>query len=321
MAGGSKRKAWSLEQKAFAINLHNKEPSKRLADVALAFKLQFGEEVATTTLSDWFKPKALKRVLDQVEKGGQLGCKRQREPTNQLLEKALFLWFKSHEHKGSTITGDLLIEKAKKLATIPELCAKECVFSHGWLSRFKQRYGISQRTKHGEAGSAPEEGVQLTREQLRVLLSELPDVNGENPRDVPARDIFNTDETGLYIQQQPTKGLATGKQAGTKVAKKRLTVALTVNATGDQQLPPILINNAQRPRAFPKGFDVYRQLGMQWYWNKKAWMLSTVFQARSLGSPGARCSYGQEHDAIAQLSTHEACQEVYSRVDAAGGKQ
>jgi len=118
---------------------------------------------ATTTPCDWFQPNAQKRVLDQAEKGGHLGSKRQREPTNELLEKALFLWFKSHEHKGSTITGDLLIEKAKKLATRPDLCAKERAFSQGWLSRFKQRYGISQRTKHGEAGSAPEEGVQLAR--------------------------------------------------------------------------------------------------------------------------------------------------------------
>jgi len=275
-----KRKAWSLEHKVFAIDLHAGS-GKRLQDVALAFKLKFDLEVSTQTLCDWLKPDHRAKVKRLVDSGAHLTSKREREAVNAKLEKALFLWIKSHEHRGSSLTGDIITAKAKELAKLPELEAKDCAFSDGWLARFKARHGISQRTKHGEAGSAPQEGVQRAQEDLRVLLSALPDANGENERDVGAEDIFNMDETGLYIQQQPTKGLATGKQAGTKLAKKRLTVALTVNAAGTQQLAPLLINNAQRPRAFPKGYDVYKQLGMHWYWNKKAWMLSSVFQARS----------------------------------------
>jgi hypothetical protein len=54
-----------------------------------------------------------------------------------------------------------------------------------------------------------------------------------------------------------------------------MTVALTVNATGTQQLKPIIIHTAQKPRAFPKNFKVESALVC---FNKTAWMLSTVFQ-------------------------------------------
>jgi hypothetical protein len=59
------------------------------------------------------------------------------------------------------------------------------------------------------------------------------------------------DESGLYYGQQPSRTLARGRTAGNK-KEKRMTVALTVNATGTQQLKPIIIHTAQKPRAFPR---------------------------------------------------------------------
>jgi hypothetical protein len=55
-----------------------------------------------------------------------------------------------------------------------------------------------------------------------------------------------------------------------------MTVALTVNATGTQQLKPIIIHTAQKPRAFPKNFKVESALNVHWYFNKTAWMLSSL---------------------------------------------
>jgi hypothetical protein len=86
------------------------------------------------------------------------------------------------------------------------------------------------------------------------LLEALPDKDGENP--VKTEDTFNMDESGLYYGQQPSRTLARGRTAGNKKDKKRMTVALTVNATGTQQLKPIIIHTAQKPRAFPKNRGV-----------------------------------------------------------------
>jgi hypothetical protein len=64
------------------------------------------------------------------------------------------------------------------------------------------------------------------------------------------QDTFNMDESGLYYGQQPVAWRE--RTAGNKKDKKRMTVALTVNATGTQQLKPIIIHTAQKPRAFPR---------------------------------------------------------------------
>jgi hypothetical protein len=58
-----------------------------------------------------------------------------------------------------------------------------------------------------------------------------------------------------------------------------MTVALVVSATSTEQLQPIIIHAAQKPRAFPKNFNVESALSEHWYCNKTALMLSsTVFQ-------------------------------------------
>jgi hypothetical protein len=84
------------------------------------------------------------------------------------------------------------------------------------------------------------------------------------------------DESGLYWAAA-SRALARGRTAGNKKDKKRMTVALTVNATGTQQLKPIIIHTAQKPRGVPKNFKVESALNVHWYFNKTG-MLSTVFQ-------------------------------------------
>jgi hypothetical protein len=86
---------------------------------------------------------------------------------------------------------------------------------------------------------------------------------------VQPEDTFNMDESGLYYGQQPVARWR-GRTAGNKKDKKRMTVALTVNATGTQQLKPIIIHTAQKPRAFPKNFKVESALNVHWYFNKTA---------------------------------------------------
>jgi hypothetical protein len=127
----------------------------------------------------------------------------------------------------------VLVAKAIELAQEPALEANtDFSFSQGWLWCFKIRYGIKSYVKHGEASSAPDECISSPERAFASFLCALPDAEGNNPVNLRAEDIFNTDETGLYIHQQPTRGLATGKRAGTKQAKKRITVVpLTVNAT------------------------------------------------------------------------------------------
>lgn len=65
-------------------------------------------------------------------------------------------------------------------------------------------------------------------------------------------------------------------EKGVKTDKRRISYALTTNATGTERLPPLVIGTARCPTAFgsrkePKDF------GYQYAYNKKAWMTQIIF--------------------------------------------
>jgi hypothetical protein len=101
------------------------------------------------------------------------------------------------------VTGDVLTQKAKELALIPELEVSEgFVCSSGWLTNFKKRHGISSQVRHGEAGSAP------ASSSLRPSSKAAGGVAGQGrrePGECATEDTFNMDESGLYYGQQPSR--------------------------------------------------------------------------------------------------------------------
>ena len=107
----------------------------------------------------------------------------------------------------------------------------------GWLSRFKDRYGLKSYRLHGEAASVDVGSIPAAIEQLQAKL------DGYHPN-----DIFNADETGLFFRMLPNQTLATGRQKGIKSDKTRVTVLLAANATGTQKLKPLVIGTATQPR-------------------------------------------------------------------------
>jgi hypothetical protein len=126
----------------------------------------------------------------------------------------------------------------------------------------------------GRLGSRSQRPARSDRAQK--LLEALPDKDGENPVNVQPRTPSTW--TSPACTTGSSQSHAGARADGNKKDKKRMTVALTVNATGTQQLKPIIIHTAQKPRAFPKNFKVESALNVHWYFNKTAWMLSTVFQ-------------------------------------------
>ncbi|KAH9117187.1 hypothetical protein LEN26_012771 [Aphanomyces euteiches] len=85
-------------------------------------------------------------------------------------------------------------------------------------------------------------------------------------------DIYNFDETPFLLD----RGLAREARKGIKKPKTRLTVALGVNASGTDKLPPLFIGFAKKPRCFPSCPD---QLGYDYDCSAKAWMTGDIFRA------------------------------------------
>jgi hypothetical protein len=61
--------------------------------------------------------------------------------------------------------------------------------SNGWLGRFKERNGLKEMKRHGEAGSSNAETVEKERKRMQDLIRE---------SGYELRNIFNMDETGLF---------------------------------------------------------------------------------------------------------------------------
>jgi hypothetical protein len=73
------------------------------------------------------------------------------------LDKVLYEWFTMRRSERISITGPLLIEKAKYFYAEMNLTDK-CNFSEGWLTCFKMRHGI--RRLSGEKMSEDKEGAE-----------------------------------------------------------------------------------------------------------------------------------------------------------------
>lgn len=73
----------------------------------------------------------------------------------------------------------------------------------------------------------------------------------------------------------PNRTMATRSDQckGGKLAKERLTVLLTVNATGEEVLEPLVIGKSKMPRCFNKVLPH----NVSWRNNKKSWMTSAIF--------------------------------------------
>lgn len=100
--------------------------------------------------------------------------------------------------------------------------------SLGWLQKFKARHGITGRTVCGESASVDVTSVEHWKKDV------LPTII----KDYALRDIYNTDETGLFFNLLPSKTLAEKSDPcfGGKKSKQRITVLLTTNADGCDKL-------------------------------------------------------------------------------------
>ncbi|XP_060865257.1 tigger transposable element-derived protein 6-like [Metopolophium dirhodum] len=102
----------------------------------------------------------------------------------------------------------------------------------GWLEKFKKRHDLTFKKVCGESASVDPCNSQDLKNELIDLLV-----------DYDARDIFNSDETGLFYKCLPDRTLTfkNEKCHGSKNSKERITVVLAANMDGSQKLKPLMI--------------------------------------------------------------------------------
>jgi hypothetical protein len=169
-----------------------------------------------------------------------------------ILDQKLSEWVEGHIDAGYPITGALIQYKASEYWTkIPkyrDLLKPQ--FSEGWLTRFKQRHSLRYYTFHGEAASVLS-SIHEDIKPIRAIYDQY-----------DLKDIYNMDETGLYWRRMPNRGLSKEKIARQKRDKTRISIVVTINATGSDRLPLWLIGEAKTPYAL-RGVNI-QTLGCVW---------------------------------------------------------
>ena len=115
-------------------------------------------------------------------------------PKYEILEKIIVEFLRKARERGVCVTGPMLITNAQMKAK--QLGIEGFSGSDGWLTRVKERNEIAARILSGESKS-----VNLTI--LNDWVKELPTIlEGYDDR-----DVYNTDETGLFLRLVPKSPL------------------------------------------------------------------------------------------------------------------
>jgi hypothetical protein len=133
----------------------------------------------------------------KIEKCGNCSKEKKtgRNSTYSELESVLFSWYKQARATNIPVDGNVLREEAKKIAA--QLNIENFTASNGWITRFKDRHGLVYKKLAEESAAVDSESMEVWLERLPSLLE------GYEPR-----DIYNADETGLFLNVLPDRTLA-----------------------------------------------------------------------------------------------------------------
>ena len=228
---------------------------KKQIDAAKFFKVPRG------TVTQIAKDK--EKILAEFSKDRNFSAKSFKKSPYDAIDEPLARWVRLMRENKVPLSGEMIQEKALAFAAekgLHNFCA-----SGGWLTRFKNRHNLCNKTVSGEEGDVNSTSVEQWRENaLPVLLNGYSD-----------DQIYNADETGLFYQCLPNKTLhfRGEKCTGGKRSKNRISVLLCTNKSGTDKLKPLVIGKSKNPRCFKN----VRSLPVDYKNNQKSWMTSPIF--------------------------------------------
>jgi hypothetical protein len=173
--------------------LKRKFPDKKLDDIIIAVKAKFDRDVSSSTLCAWLKPETAAKIEQLANASGK---------AIQSVEGSATIPSWSTRCSWGTRRegpGDVLTQKAKELALIPELEVSGFVCSSGWLTNFN---AMASALRSGMARPArPEASVQLAQTHAGGVAGQ----DGENPVNVQPRTP-STWTSPACTGQQPVAG-------------------------------------------------------------------------------------------------------------------
>lgn len=245
----------------FKLKVLNEVEKKEKSKTQICREFEISNSTLSTFLKHQEKIKSANASESFQRKRRRLRCATSSD--RQMVEDALFTWFKQARTANVPISGPSLCEAAEKIAKDFNVHFSP---NPAWLQRFKDRRGIVFKCVSGESKSVSDEVVNDWRSN--VLSQILKDFSPDN--------VFNCDETGLFFRCVPSKTLALkGDQcSGGKKSKDRVTVLLCANMSGSEKLTPLVIGKSLKPRCFKN----IKSLPVEYCANRCSWMTSKIFE-------------------------------------------
>lgn len=149
-------KGVSVQTKKEILKCVKDRGAKKLQDIAKEFGIP---------------PNTLSTLIKNEEKihASSPGDKRvkNRPPKFSAPEDALYKWIVQCRNANVNISGPIIVEKAKNFAAMMEI--PDFQASTGWLSNFKNRYGISFKKICGESKSVDTAGCDDWKNVISIL--------------------------------------------------------------------------------------------------------------------------------------------------------
>lgn len=190
----TKKENATLAQRIEVLNWHHKNGKNQSKTARHFDKIYPNLRMKQPLVSTWLKEEQKWGVIwEETDHKSNRTAKRTRQTEHPEVSEMMSLWVSKAMGDGILLTGDVLRNKWNpKFADLVGIPEDEWLnLSNGWLGRFKDRTGLKELRRHGEAASANANTVENERKRVQELIKKY---------GYQLRDIFNMDETGLFYK-------------------------------------------------------------------------------------------------------------------------
>jgi Tc5 transposase DNA-binding domain len=181
----------TLAQRIEILDWHHQHGGKQIATANHFAPIYPNLKIKQPLVSSWVKDEAKWRAQwEQTKVSSDRTAKRVRQTEHPGVSEMMELWVSKAMGDGILITGEVLRQKWNAFADLVGVHEEDRLkLSNGWLGSFKERNGLKEMKRHGEAASANAETVEKERKRVQELIK----MYGYQ-----LRDVFNMDETGHF---------------------------------------------------------------------------------------------------------------------------
>ncbi len=160
-----KKENATLAQRIEVLDWHHKNGGNQSATARHFGPLYPNLQIKQPLMSSWLRDEAKWREQwEECDHQSDRIAKRTRQTEHPEVSEMMDLWVSKAMTDGILLTGEILHQKWNTFAALAGVPEDERLkLSNGWLAHFKERNGLREMKRHGEAASAKPETVEQER--------------------------------------------------------------------------------------------------------------------------------------------------------------